>query len=408
MATELVTTTDLGALNARRLADAIVSSGAISRAQLARDTGLSKPTVSIALARLESAGLVREVGRTQGGRGATALLYDLVPHVGSSLALDVGRRWIRARVCDLAGQDRATLVESTRGTTAGLLGAQLVALAQRTMHAAGVADGGLVAATLGAPGVVVPEGDRVRLAPRMPGLQNAQVLERLHDALGVAVRVENDVNLAARAELVFGRGREHRDFVYLSVGTGVGLALVLDGELRSGATGSAGEVGYLLIPGIERATGSRPVRAGKPGPFESHVAADGLVREARAGGLRVRTAQEVVEAARGGDARALAALVEEAQLLAVGIANVCAIVDPSLVVLGGGLGVGGADLLLPLVHKALRQLTPLRPAVVVSELGDHAVLDGAVVDAVATAQETVLGTITGHHRGRLAAAQEAP
>ena len=150
------------------------------------------------------------------------------------------------------------------------------------------------------------------------------------------------------------------------------------------------------------------MRAGKPGPFESHVAADGLVREARAGGLRVRTAQEVVEAARGGDARALAALVEEAQLLAVGIANVCAIVDPSLVVLGGGLGVGGADLLLPLLHRALRQLTPLRPAVVVSELGDHAVLDGAVVDAVATAQETVLGTITGHHRGRLAAAQEAP
>ena len=408
MATELVTTTDLGALNARRLADAIVASGAISRAQLARDTGLSKPTVSIALARLEGAGLVREVGRTQGGRGATALLYDLVPNVGSSLALDVGRRWIRARVCDLAGRDRATLVESTRGTTAALLGAQLVTLAQRTMREAGVADGSLVAATLGAPGVVVPEGDRVRLAPRMPGLQNAQVLERLHDALGVAVSVENDVNLAARAELVFGRGREHRDFVYLSVGTGVGLALVLDGELRSGATGSAGEVGYLLIPGIERATGSRPVRAGKPGPFEAHVAADGLVREARAGGLRVRTAQEVVEAARGGDARALAALVEEAQLLAVGIANVCAIVDPSLVVLGGGLGVGGADLLLPLVHKALRQLTPLRPAVVVSELGDHAVLDGAAVDAVATAQETVLGTITGHHRGRLAAAQEAP
>ena len=88
--------------------------------------------------------------------------------------------------------------------------------------------------------------------------------------------------------------------------------------------------------------------------------------------------------------------------------TVCAIVDPGMVVLGGGLGVGGADLLLPLLHKALRRLTPLRPTVVASELGNHAVLDGAVVDAVAHAQETVLGTITGHHRGRLAAAQEAP
>src|SRR5580765_2859298 len=117
MAAELVTTTDLGALNARRLADAIVASGAISRAQLARDTGLSKPTVSIALARLESAGLVREVGRTQGGRGATALLYDLAPDVGLSLALDVGRRWVRSRVCGLAGRERATIIEPTKGTS---------------------------------------------------------------------------------------------------------------------------------------------------------------------------------------------------------------------------------------------------------------------------------------------------
>jgi predicted NBD/HSP70 family sugar kinase len=406
--TDLVTTTDLGSLNARRLADAIVSSGAISRAQLSRDTGLSKPTVSIALARLESAGLVREVGRTQGGRGATALLYDLVPNVGASLALDVGRRWVRARVSDLAGQARATVVEPTRGTTAAILGQQLVDLSADTMRQAGVPEGRLVAATLGVPGVVVPEGDRVRLAPKMPGLQSAQVLERLHHALGVAVSVENDVNLAARAELAFGRGRENRDFVYLSIGTGVGLALVLDGELRTGATGSAGEVGYLLVPGVAKATGVNPVRAGKQGPFEAHVAADGLVRDTRARGLKLRTAEEVVAAARGGDPRATAALTQQARLLATGVANVCAIVDPSIVVIGGGLGVGGADLLLPLLHKALRQLTPLRPMVVVSQLGDHAVLDGAVVDAVATAQETVLGAITGHHRGRLAAAQEAP
>jgi predicted NBD/HSP70 family sugar kinase len=407
MATELVTTTDLGALNARRLADAIVASGAISRAQLARDTGLSKPTVSIALARLESAGLVREVGRTQGGRGATALLYDLAPDVGSSLALDVGRRWVRSRICDLAGRERATIIQPTKGTSAATLGDQLTALVADTMREAGVDRGRLVAGTLGVPGVLVPEGNRVRLAPRMPGLQSPQVLARLRRAVGVDINVENDVNLAATAELVLGRGRENADFVYLSVGTGVGLALVLNGRLRSGATGSAGEVGYLPLP-LPGADTPAPVRAGKQGPYEERVAADGLVRSAKARGLKVRTAQQVVEAGRAGDSRAMDALTEQAELLAAGIATVCAIVDPGLVVLGGGLGVGGADLLLPLLHKALRQLTPLRPTVVASELGDHAVLDGAVVDAVATAQETVLGTITGHHRGRVAVAQEAP
>lgn len=408
MPTELVTTTDLGALNARRLAEAIVSSGAISRAQLARDTGLSKPTVSIALARLEAAGLVREVGRTQGGRGATALLYNLAPDVGSSVAVDVGRRWIRCRVCDLAGHERATVVQATRGTSAQALGEQLVDVVTLALADAGVPRDSLAAATLGVPGVLVPEGDRVRLAPRMPGLQNPDVLARLREALGVDIHVENDVNLAATAELAIGRGRQSPDFVYLSVGTGVGLALVLNGQLRAGATGSAGEVGYLPLPGVDSASPLHSVRAGRPGPYEARVAAEGLVSSAKARGLKVRTAQQVVEAGRAGDQMALDSLSEEAELLAAGVATVCAIVDPGLVVLGGGLGVGGADLLLPLLHKALRQLTPLRPTVVASELGDHAVLDGAVVDAVTTAQETVLGTITGHHRGRLAAAQEAP
>jgi predicted NBD/HSP70 family sugar kinase len=408
MSTELVTTTDLGALNARRLAEAIVQRGAISRAQLARDTGLSKPTVSIALARLEAAGLVHEVGRTQGGRGATALLYNLAPDVGSSLALDVGRRWIRCRVCDLAGRERATVVQATKGTSASALGDQLVAVVTRTLDDAGVEPANLVAATLGVPGVLVPEGDRVRLAPSLPGLQSPAVLARLHDAVGVHVHVKNDVNLAATAELALGRGRQSPDFVYLSLGTGVGLALVLDGRLRSGATGSAGEVGYLPLAALGSGKPTGAVRAGKQGPYEARVAADGLVRAAKALGLKARTAQEVVEAGRAGDRKAMAALAEEAELLAAGVATVCTIVDPGLVVLGGGLGVGGADLLLPLLHKALRQLTPLRPTVVASELGNHAVLDGAVVDAVATAQETVLGTITGHHRGRLAAAQEAP
>ena len=85
-------------MNTRQLLDAILRGGPVSRAQLARDTGLSKPTVSLALARLEAAGLVGPTGRTSGGRGATAVLYDVEPAAGYALAMDVGRQWMRAAV----------------------------------------------------------------------------------------------------------------------------------------------------------------------------------------------------------------------------------------------------------------------------------------------------------------------
>lgn len=397
MVMDLATPTELGALNLRRLAEAIIASGPISRAQLSRQTGLSKPTVSLALARLESADLVREVGRTQGDRGATALLYALSPTAGNSLALDVGRRLVRTRVTDLSGRVLSATSTPTAGTSAARLATQVSDLAWDAVHEAGGASVRLVSVTLGVPGVPTPGGERVRLSPRLPGLQHASVVSRLRERLGVEVRVENDVNLAARAELDLGHGREHPDFVLLAVGTGVGLALVLEGRLRPGAHHSAGEIGYLPVLD-PRAQISRA--SSKPGAFESAVDAQAIVRAARTGGLRVRSAEDVAQLARAHDKVALQVFRDQADLLAMGVASVCAIVDPGLVVLGGGLGIGAADVVLPLLGRAVRRLTPFRPTIVVSALADHAVLDGAAVDALHTARDVALGDVTGHYRHR--------
>src|SRR3954469_8614449 len=104
---DLGTSGMLRAFNERRVVDLIAAEGPISRAQIARASGLSKPTVSLALARLEEQGVVRAVGRTSGGRGAPALLYGLEPAAGYALAFDVGRRWIRAALVDITGAERA-------------------------------------------------------------------------------------------------------------------------------------------------------------------------------------------------------------------------------------------------------------------------------------------------------------
>ena len=391
---DLVNTTDLGASNARRIAEAILDGGAVSRAQLSRVTGLSKPTVSSAIAALQASGVLREVGRTSGHPGASAVLYDAAPEAGTALALDVGRRLVRGCVTDLAGRRLAERVEPTRGTGAAVLGSQLVDVATGLVGGSGVPGGSLAAVTLGVPGVVAPDGDRVRLARSLPGLQRGEPVAALREALGIPVHLANDVNLAATAELAFGHGRRARDFAFLSIGTGVGLALVLDGRLRSGASLSAGEIGYLPVPAGTTAAAAGRRRAAPV--LEEVAAAAGLVRAARRLGLRASSAQAVVELARSGDASALAVLREQAAHLALGVVAVSAVVDPGLVVLSGGLGIGAADVLLPLLDDAVRRLGPLRPTLVVSELGDDAVLDGAAVSAVAAAREQVLGRAVHH------------
>jgi predicted NBD/HSP70 family sugar kinase len=316
-------------MNERSVLEIVLREGAISRAELARATGLSKPTISLALSRLEEAGLLREVGRTSGNRGATALLYDLDPSSGHVLAIDVGRRWVRMVLADIAGRTRARRNERTAARGGRQLPNQIGRIAKDLAAEAGLSLQDVAAATIGSPGVVQADGDHMQLAPSLPGLQTRGAIDRLRDELGGApLRVENDVNLAGLAELANGHGTEHDDFVFVSVGTGVGMALVLGGELRRGASGTAGEIGFLPLP-----TGAPPRRG--LGMYESGVDAYAFVRAARERGLKVTKAEQVVALARAGNASAQDVVRREGELLGHGIAAVTAVLDPELVVLGG-------------------------------------------------------------------------
>ncbi|WP_236654477.1 ROK family transcriptional regulator [Streptacidiphilus anmyonensis] len=381
--------TRLRSNNELLLLEHLRSVGAASRAQLARDTGLSKPTVSSALAALEQGGLVREVGTIVPERGRSAVLYEPDPTAGYVLGVDIGRARLRIAVADLAGRIQARVDVPNEGSTADAVADAVAAATKRALAEAGVHADQVVHAAVGTPGVFDAESGRVRYAVNLPGWGRAGLVQQLRTQLGGPdLSIHNDANLAALGEYAFGAGRGSRLFVYVLVGTGLGMGVVAEGRLFTGAHGAAGEIGFLPLS-LSAATDPAPTATGRRGTLEDAVAADAIVRTARELGLRdAPTAKDVFDAARAGDPRAQEAVAREGERLALVVAAVTAVLDPDLVVLGGGVG-HSADLLLDPVRDALGRMTPLRPEVAPSTLGDDAVLLGAIASALREAQAAV-------------------
>lgn len=379
----------LRAINERSVLDLIHRRGPLSRAQVARVSGLSKPTVSLALNGLLDARLVREVGRSRGDRGPSALLYELNPAAGWVVGIDVGRKWVRAAIADIAGRLVARRDERARVSSARSLIGQIGSIAHRLAAEAGVEWSQITHAAVGSPGVFDPVHGYVAMAPNLPGWGRHGLVEAVREELGTNVTLENDVNLAALAERAHGHGRNLQNFVLLSVGTGIGLALVIDGQLRRGAHGAAGEIAYLPIgPGDPRDPAKR-----RRGALEEAAAAAGIVRHARALGMRgPLSAESIFTAARRGNRMALKVVAAEAAWLAQAVATVTPVLDPELVILGGGIGSNG-DLLIEPMERELRQLMPFKPRLAASALGDDAVLQGAVAIALDAARERVFARV---------------
>jgi predicted NBD/HSP70 family sugar kinase len=375
----------LRAINERTVLELIHNRGPLSRAQVARVSGLSKPTVSLALAGLLTARLVREVGRSRGDRGPSALLYEVNPAAGWVVGIDVGRKWVRAAIADISGKIVARRDERARVTSQRSLIGQIGSIAHGLAREAGVDWRQVTQATVGSPGVFDPARGYVAMAPNLPGWGRHGLVEAVREQLGQNVAFENDVNLAALAERDYGLGRNLRNFVLLSIGTGIGLALVIDGQLRRGAHGAAGEIAYMPIgPGDPKDPANR-----RRGTFEEAAAAAGIVREAKRLGMRgPLTAESVFSSARRGNRAARRVVDLEAERLALAIATITPVLDPELVILGGGVGRSG-DLLLEPIERELRQILPFRPKIAASVLGDDAVLQGAVTIALEAARERV-------------------
>ena len=362
------------ALNELLLLGHIRELGRCSRAELARLSGLSKPTVSLALATVEQAGLVREAGHRTGLPGRSARLYEVRPEAGFVLGLDIGAEYLRGAVADLAGEVRSRSVARSHAASGRSRVDELIKLADGLCEQAGIGRADITQTVIGSPGVYDPRRNAMALTGGLPGWDRPAVLARLREAFGESLVVENDVDAAALAERAHGHGREVDSFAFVSVGTGIGMGLVIGGKLFRGAHGVAGEIAYMPMSGGH---GADPADARRRGTLEAAASASAVVRAARRAGMAGQvSARRVFAAAAQGDERAAVVVAEEARLVAMVLCSVVTIVDPALIVLGGGIG--QAPGFAAAVTRELEPIAPVLPGVRVSALGNDAVVDGCL------------------------------
>lgn len=386
------TTAVVRIMNERAVYEQTRRAGPVSASQLVAATGLSKPTIGLALGSLERSGLVRHVGHRVGQVGRAPRLYEIRPEAGWALAIDIGGSWIRAAVADLSGRMVVRHEERVRARTAASLLRQVGELADTLPVKAGVSFADVTHTVVGIPGVFEPETGRISAAPNLPGWDHPDVLAALRVKLGERFSIDNDVNLATLAEQAYGLGASVRDFVFVSVGTGVGMGVVVDGKLYRGAHGRAGEISFLPV-GDEQV--SDPAATRQHGILETVASADGIVGKAIAGGMRMDSAKQVFDAARAGDATALDVVEAEADHLARALTSIIAVLDPGLIVLGGGVG-SNVDVLLAPIQRRLGELLSLEPPPIrVSAVGRESVVLGGLAAGLDVARDVVLAQIEG-------------
>ncbi|MFE2293213.1 ROK family transcriptional regulator [Streptomyces sp. NPDC059452] len=411
------------AINDRLALRLLQQEGPLTAAQLKTLTGLSRPTVADLVERLQGAGLIHVVGESGAvRRGPNAKLYGIVADRAHLAALDVRTGSVSVVVADLLGTtlaEAALPIADGTGTAAAV--EQSVALLERTAREAGSVP--LHSVGIGAPGLIDPATGELRDSSGLPAWHRGLV-RVLQERLPATVLVENETNLAAVAEHRDGAARDRETFVLIWLGQGIGAAVMLDGRLRQGASGGAGEIGFLPVPGsgglpsavdcaggfhslagsvalcelaarhgIEpsRNAGQEARDAGEPGKGreagEGSEAREGW--EKAAGGREEVAAVAAVRTALEAGERGEAFLGELADRLALGAAAVASVLDPGCVLLAGAVGEAGGPALAARVEERLARLSPLRTEVRAGSLGDGAVLRGALLAARDAAQDAL-------------------
>jgi glucokinase len=388
--------TQLKLLNVRGILNLLRLHGPCSRADLVRRSGLRAPTVSSAIRHLDESGLIEFLGpaESKGGRRAIKLRFNA--RAGHVIGIDVGGTLLRVALANLDGaiigrwacalktdeKQPETVCSIVKNAIGHLLGENELTREN------------LLAIAVGVPGITDSESGRIVAAPNLNDWQDVPVRELLYRHFKLPIAVENDVNLAAVGEHWKGTTTQENNFVFIAIGTGIGAGIFVNGRLYRGSSSEAGEIGYLQVPG----TPDSPIAVHHTGQLEDKVSGKAIEHSWRAeGGDADMRATDVLDAASAGDQTAHKILEDTALILSHAISNVALILNPSTVVIGGGIGFSKP--LFQRIAQLVQQNEVARPRLLQSTLGANAQMFGAIYMALELADEELTQRIVHRDRG---------
>ena len=374
-------------LNERVVLDAVWEHQPVHRAELARITGLSKPTVSLSLESLTLAGLVEEIAKDQNRSGRAASWFAPIVDAGYVLGLDIGSQFIRGQLENLAGETLSHVDLALKRTTVkGILSTVDNAIGYLLKNG-NVPRERITTTVVGVPGIISPIDGEITEAGSLSTIEDVGFTSQLSDHIGLAVTVDNDVNLMALGERARGLGQGVDNFAIVSVGSGLGAGLVLGGKLHRGAHGGAGEVHLTPFHLL-----AKDASLFDPASDGLQTSAARIARKRRGTSLNPPyDPVQVFAAARNGDLAALEVVGAEARAITLYLLTIAAVVDVELVILAGGIGTN-EDLLLAPIRQLLAEHHPIPPRVETSSLGRGAVLAGAIAVAQERARDLLFTT----------------
>jgi glucokinase-like ROK family protein len=363
----------------------------LSRAQLAEITGLNKTTVSSLVSELIVRQFVREIGFDSSGGGRPAVLLELNPGAGCIIGMEIGVDFILAILTDFKAQILWRHREDTdQAEGQEVILARAFDIVRQALEAGGSAHSPVLGIGVGVPGLVDISSGTLLFAPNLKW-HDVPLHKVFSQEFDVPIFVDNEANLAALGERYFGVAQGSKDFVYLSIGVGLGGGIVLDGQLYRGIGGYAGEIGHTTI----MSDGER-CNCGNRGCWETLVSQTAVVNRVRKalmtgnaslvsqlvkGRLERISIPIIVEAAELGDKVARQALEDTGAYLGIGIANLINAFNPELIIFGGIVSLA-SSYLLPAIEKVLKErslIWPRRMArVMASSHGPEACVMGGV------------------------------
>jgi len=352
--------------------------GPISRAEIARRSRLSEPTVSEQVASLIQRGLIREAETGASTRGRRPTLLRFVPDAALAIGVDLDGEAIHVGLVDLTGALIREVRQPLRNRGVGWVSRTISSAVKQLVTRRDA--GRLAGIGIAVPGVVRPESHLISHAPSL-AWEDVELREPVKAATGLPTWVENRANAAALGEFWCGIGEGLRDLVFVTIRIGIGAGIVLNGEVYRGVSGAAGEIGYMVVDRT-----SLTQQTDGFGALEALASAWAMVarvRRTRSGGHRSPRSQctaltptAIIRAAASGNRRAARAVRETVEALGLAIVNLAAVLNPDLVIIGGSITEGN-DQLIGEIRTVVGRLIPAPPQIMSSSLSGKAALLGA-------------------------------